>query len=646
MGLIKVPGGSGNFDVGTTHVQYYNQASDITLTAADMGKTLHIEATVEISVIMPDATTIIGGAQTPLLGIYNNGAPVNIRYYASSGQAKLLLRLAGRPRVVTQGRKHSSGHIGCKLGLVSAATAKGVYSLEASNGTINAVRILKDQLVTAATLNWQDNLLGQQGCSNMPGMWPRFSGGHAPYYWCHRINDTEQLQVYRKSSSAGIFVNVYSMNTSGTYTPGTPVQLDSVDTAVVAVTMVQQAGGHTYVTIAYKSSVASTWKMRVIDVTDGTATFSLGTAQAFPTLDSAGKTIEAQPVSGSLAGVFCAVSATTGYFFVSIANTTDSFNYSYAIPVSRSGTGLTLAAPVRLSGSGASYAQISTSGNQAVLVGNVSNRILIMGDACAGSTGAAKPFAGDGTNSQEFAVVDCSTFATPAVTYRPTYQSLIYSAADYSYNSYAYYCPVTQYVYTVASWTQGNEAQALQNVRFKVGSSAVTNQEWLGVCGAELTRSGIRPNYNARSHALSPNGHGAHQNLSPTARTDGIAAGFRIVDMSGYGTVVTMAVNDAAFEAAGRYDDYQFYPAVANSAVDTFYDQVFAGDQLKPVTNTNFPPMKNNASISPVGSWTLLGALDQFVGGLVRYEAAAYSARGGITRYDMLLATGEYPDMA
>lgn len=466
-------GGVQSFDVGTKKIQFLNQSGTVTLTAAThKGTTVVIQAVGEQDVYLPDATTM-GGAKASALGIYNIGGPINIRYNGG----KLFMRLAGRSNYTL--RRPIIGTIGCILDLNDVSTAAGKWYPRVANGSMMAPRIIKENIVAAATQDVTVNFTNETyKCihTNSPGVsprTPRVTGGVL-----QQISDTQAIE-FVKDSTNGTRYRLIVMAADGTTTASTWQTLNAFVPTYMPqmVVLAQASGGFDYVLIAYQSGAAQ-WSARVIEITTGTATLNAtSSAVTFPVLDSGGKTIEAQP-SGTIhyAICFAGLTSTTAMMFAPINNTTDTKVYSYGALMTRSGAAgspvLTISAPVRLDTSASSN---NVSPSFAVLVGNTPNRVFV---------GAATPrvtamFGGDGATAYDAVVVDVSVPATPTVSYRvPT--GTLYSSNSATGGTW-HYEDVSQ---TVIQAIQNNNnlpaAFGTQYYKFTVGAAAISGHADFG----------------------------------------------------------------------------------------------------------------------------------------------------------------------
>jgi hypothetical protein len=461
--------GGGPFDVGSAKVLYPAQAANLALTAADLGKTLIIDATTEIDVTLPAANAggITVGADK--LGIYSIGGPVNLR---TSG-GRLLLRFIGRANAANAVRPNVNGPVGCKLDLIDVSTARGKWIPRISNGTVYAPRQVSDYLSTTGTANVQHGLIGggdpggNLAGQNSPGVVPRQHRDCAAWLSSgqfFKISETQVLRVYRGNSATGNFVQVWTIDANGTWAEGNVQTLDAFDnsSALVCCVMAQNDAGYDYVLIGFYTS-ATVFKFRVIQITAGTNTiFALGAAQTLPAADNNGKTIETRPINSSRSTCLVGKSATQAYFIYGALNTTDTLNQSFAMLITRAGTGLTLSTPQRID-TGASNKTCNRI--QAFIPGNVADRLVVW------TTAGTNEWGGDNTNINVAVVLNTSTAAAPALAYRVPASSLPINQAAAGHTSYSdLWDPSVDYLYI--SQSQNSPGSYGSNIAWKMQFAA------------------------------------------------------------------------------------------------------------------------------------------------------------------------------
>lgn len=250
--------------VGTT-VDHLTQSTDLTLTASDMFKRHVVRATQEISVTLPDATTIPGGAQSDMFGLESIGAPVNLR----NTSGKLLARFTGKTNRVSRMRNAPPL---CRLNLLDASSADGLWQPGLISGNLYAPRLVNDTVAGIGSMDTQ-------------------SVPTAPDSFL-RLSDDRLLLLWRENTAGGQKCRVVKVNGStGAVTLGTPFTLSTYDGAgYLNALHMDTIGGNEILVIAGVINGASSYGSRVLEINDMTIQ-SAGAYAAYPLTDNNGDTL-------------------------------------------------------------------------------------------------------------------------------------------------------------------------------------------------------------------------------------------------------------------------------------------------------------------------------------------------------------------
>lgn len=327
------PGQSG-FNVGTEVVNFIQRSTDIVLTAAELGKTIFINATQEINVTLPDAT-VIGTAKHNAFGFEILGATVNLR----DADGNLLTWFDGMD--VDHAYQTPEGMVGCILHLIDFSSAAGKWMPAIISGNIYGPKLRGTATASLAEMDiWQQ--------------WIAYGGRHQQFKSFNpvKLDNDRTLYMWRQIGSTGQKARVVKLNrTTGAISFGSVVTIDATDSQgyLTGVLMQNNYGiNNTDVVLTYGQYNGTNYVLRAYEVDD--TTISVGTAVLVPATDDNADTVDRNLIEPSLVRLSGTKALLTGR----MVNVTDASRWKpYALHVTLSGdppTTVTAGTPVNLKG--------------------------------------------------------------------------------------------------------------------------------------------------------------------------------------------------------------------------------------------------------------------------------------------------------
>lgn len=355
------PANSG-FDIGTEIVEFMQRATDITLTTADVGKTIFINATAEIDVTLPSASAI-GAATRDAFGLQSLGAPINLR----DADGNLLAAFDGMS-VLDNPSVAPDGMVGCILHLIDAASTAGKWIPGEYYGTIYAPKLVDTFTATKTTMDMLSLNI------HYGGRFEKFKANNPV-----KLDNDRALYLWRQVGATGARAVVVKLNrTTGAITMGSAVTLDVADSAgiMTGVLMEENYGvNNTDIVLVTGISDGSDYGSMALEIDDMAIT--AGARAEAPTVDTDGDTTD----NGWSHIKLVRLSNSKALIVYKATNVTDTREKPYAVHVTLSGTPpttLTISTPKNLKGAadGANWSSHHYGTHD--LITGVANRVLIM----------------------------------------------------------------------------------------------------------------------------------------------------------------------------------------------------------------------------------------------------------------------------